>query len=182
MGKVSPKITVICPCGKTFEVTQARLNAGRGRQCSVDCRRKYIKRPSGLKYVKHRENPTSFRRGNIPWNTGLELGSEWAWNYGMRGTRFSPETEFKPGENVGEDNSKWAGDAVGYFALHGWVSRHKEKPERCEWCQEIKPLDWANKSHLYLRELDDWLALCKPCHGKHDSGETRGAIARKYGR
>ena len=27
-------------------------------------------RPSGLTYIKHKENPTSFKQGMIPWNKG----------------------------------------------------------------------------------------------------------------
>ena len=34
------------------------------------CRYNYVKRPSGLKYVLHKENPTSFKKGCIPWNKG----------------------------------------------------------------------------------------------------------------
>lgn len=181
MGKRSPKIAVTCPCSAVFEVTQARLDAGRGRQCSVECRRKYITRPSGLNYTLHKENPTWFKPGHVPWSKGMKRGP--AWNTGLRGTHFSPDTEFKMGERVGEANPKWRGDDVGYQALHTWVSRHKTKPDACEWCNTTGvPIDWANKSHEYHRDLADWLALCKPCHGKHDSGKGYGAMVRKYGR
>src|SRR3990167_7182742 len=29
-----------------------------------------MNRPKGLKYQKHKENPTSFRKGQTPWNKG----------------------------------------------------------------------------------------------------------------
>ena len=39
-------------------------------------------RPKGLKYKKHKDNPTSFKEGTIPWNKGLK-GSQVAWNKGL---------------------------------------------------------------------------------------------------
>lgn len=30
------------------------------------------KRKKGLKYIKHKENPTSFKEGYVPWNKGLK--------------------------------------------------------------------------------------------------------------
>lgn len=39
------------------------------------------KRPSGLKYIIHKENPTSFKKGQIPWNKGMK---RWVpWNKGL---------------------------------------------------------------------------------------------------
>lgn len=32
------------------------------------------KRPSGLTYIKHKENPTSFKKGSVPWNKGDSKG------------------------------------------------------------------------------------------------------------
>jgi hypothetical protein len=90
----------------------------------------------------------------------------------------------KPGREAptGADNPSWRGDAVSYKHLHRWVARSKTKPDACEHCQATGlPLQWANKSHEYRRELDDWLALCRACHGRHDRGPARGAATLKYG-
>lgn len=67
----------------------------------------------------------------------------------------------------------YKGDQAGYVSLHGWVKRHKVDPKKCEHCgaTEIK-LQWSNKSHLYKRDLDDWIRLCIPCHKKHDLDEN----------
>jgi len=74
-------------------------------------------------------------------------------------------------KKTGPNNNHYLfkGDKVGYVSLHGWVRRHKVDPKYCEHCKaEDKKLQWANKSHEYKRELDDWLRLCIPCHRKHD--------------
>lgn len=73
----------------------------------------------------------------------------------------------------GEEHSNWKGDKVGYFGLHHWVYKVKGKPRYCEHCEQSdKPLssyNWANKSHRYLRQEDDWIRLCIPCHKKYDA-------------
>ena len=53
-----------------------------------------------------------------------------------------------------------------------WVARWLGKPDICEHCGRNglkgRQIDWANKSHDYLRDLNDWIRLCKPCHRKYD--------------
>jgi hypothetical protein len=69
---------------------------------------------------------------------------------------------------LGSRNPKWIGDKVGYNALHAWVSRRLGKPNTCEKCGKKKlkgcKIHWANKSKKYLRELSDWIRLCRSCH------------------
>lgn len=81
---------------------------------------------------------------------------------------------------LGEEHCSWKGDDVGYSALHKWVYKHKGKAEVCEHCGGVDGIQWANKSHEYKRDLEDWLSLCKPCHGKYDSGENWGKATEKY--
>lgn len=71
-------------------------------------------------------------------------------------------------KNSGENNKSWKGEKVGYTALHIWIRKRLAKPFGCNHCGQIKQLDLANKSGKYLRELDDWLWLCKSCHRKYD--------------
>lgn len=70
----------------------------------------------------------------------------------------------------GEKHGMWKGNSVGYDALHDWVRRYKGAPKSCEECgiEENRTYHWANKSGKYLRELDDWIRLCVPCHSKLD--------------
>ena len=55
-----------------------------------------------------------------------------------------------------------------YRAIHMWVEYHKGKPSVCEQCgytsENKRQFHWANLSHEYKRELDDWKRLCVKCH------------------
>ena len=83
----------------------------------------------------------------------------------------------------GMKHHNWKGDKVGYVGLHSWVVKHFGKPDTCEHCGTAglsgRKINWANKSHKYLRDLSDWLRLCVSCHKKYDplSEETRGKIS-----
>lgn len=72
------------------------------------------------------------------------------------------------GDTCGEKNGRWAGDKVGYFALHSWVRKNKPKPRFCEDCGENEPKDVANVSGEYKRDIEDYRWLCRGCHYKKD--------------
>lgn len=107
-----------------------------------------------------------------------------------RGKKRGPYTLHKPNpgwyrkgasQHAGAANPNWQGDEVSYKGLHLWVGRHKTKPDACEDCGTTeKRLEWASKSREYRRDLEDWLALCRSCHLKHDKADRRAAT-RKYG-
>jgi len=59
-----------CKCGKWFETAPYKIKRTAGKYCSQKCTYKYRIRPKGLKYTKHKENPTSFKKGFTPWNDG----------------------------------------------------------------------------------------------------------------
>lgn len=101
------------------------------------------------------------------------------WN-GLKGKRYSKEHRRNisvslKGKYVDEKSKLWKGDKVCRRTLHMWVEKHRGKPSKCEHCgcTEIPDgkkrwFDWANKSHKYLRDLDDWIRLCKECHKRYD--------------
>ena len=70
--------------------------------------------------------------------------------------------------SIGKRNKKnpnWAGDKVGYSALHGWIKYRILKSDCCEKClKRSDKLDLANISQKYKRDLDDWEWLCRRCH------------------
>lgn len=69
---------------------------------------------------------------------------------------------------LSEKNSMWAGDKVGKPALHRWVNKRKPKPSFCEKCGVNKPIDLANISGTYLRDINDYEWLCRKCHMDSD--------------
>ncbi len=69
-----------------------------------------------------------------------------------------------PKENRGEKNGMWKGYDVSYGALHDYVKSHLPKPILCNECSLEKPLDLANISQTYKRDLEDWEWLCRKCH------------------
>lgn len=142
-----------CPCGKIFFVKTYLLH--RKKYCCKECFYKYHGRKSGLKYIKHKENPTSFKKGIIPWNKGLFLD---------------------------EKAVNWKGDKVGYWGIHSWIESRKGKPKICELCNttKAKRFDWANKSGLYKRKFSDWQRLCVTCHFNYDKQKfgTRNSFHR----
>lgn len=70
--------------------------------------------------------------------------------------------------NAGENNPMYLGDDVGYNGVHTWVRKRKPKPELCERCGLVPPLDLANISGEYNRDLDNYKYLCRKCHMDSD--------------
>ncbi len=80
----------------------------------------------------------------------------------------------------GEQKLLWKGDLVSYRGLHYWVERHKGKPIKCEFCWKekttSKSIQWANISHTYQRDLNDWISLCVSCHRIFDNEWRRSQL------
>lgn len=64
-------------------------------------------------------------------------------------------------------NPQWANN-VSYRALHQWVRRNKPMANSCENCGAKKPLEAANISGEYKRDISDFEWLCRPCHMQKD--------------
>jgi len=115
---------------------------------------------------------TRFKKGDKPWNLGLKIRTN------------TGKTLFKKGDEClqNENHHNWKGENVGYVGLHTWVRRKRGKPVKCEFCNSKKNIQWANKSHEYHRDLDDWIALCRPCHMKYDGmvEKANNTIRKRY--
>ncbi len=70
--------------------------------------------------------------------------------------------------NSGESNGLWKGNDVSLKGLHKWIERHKPKPDVCERCRKQKPIDLANISQNYKRDINDFEWLCRSCHMRGD--------------
>lgn len=115
---------------------------------SVDktCYNKNCVAPQHLELVTHKE---SLRRWRVPEIISAE---------GRRNRSL---------KQLGERNHGWKGDDVGYKALHTWLRRRLPKPSKCGRC-DAPPLDLANVSGEYKRDIADWEWLCRRCHMKTD--------------
>ena len=120
------------------------IKSDKGLYCKP-CGYKYRKRPSGLKYNLVVVNPTTFKKGQKPWNKGL------------------PYLQIRD-----DKNNNWKGDQVGNDALHDWVKRRLGKANQCTACGVTgkSRYHWHNISMEYKRVLSDWKELCCSCHRK----------------
>ena len=80
------------------------------------------------------------------------------------------ERPFNFQKHGGENHWNWKGESVSYWALHKYITFHRGRPKMCEICKktDAKQYDWANKSHEYKRDLEDWIRLCRKCHIAYD--------------
>lgn len=102
------------------------------------------------------------KKGEAPWNKGKKLHYE-VWNKGKS------REEFK-----GNKHPLWKGEKVSYRNLHRWVERELGKPEYCWSCGAKlfgKRIHWANISHEYRRDLEDFARLCVKCHRLYDKNQ-----------
>lgn len=84
----------------------------------------------------------------------------------------------KIGKRKGEENNKWLGDYVTYVGLHAWMRKNYGTPSVCEHCKcrDRKMYHWANVSGKYLRDRNDWIRLCVPCHKKYDKTKLSTSV------
>ncbi len=123
---------------------------------------------------KHSEEAKALRRAYRHTDEAKKkIGIASLGNKNMLGKKLSVESKNKISEALaGEKCYKWKGDDVGYVGLHAWVRKHLGKPTKCEHCGQDgltgMKIHWANKSHMYLRNVKDWLRLCVRCHSEYD--------------
>lgn len=140
MRGVKDYIENACKCGNLFTAPRWKINKGEAKYCSSECAKKYrvAVRPTGLVYVKHKDNPTSFKKGNKPWNEGtLKL-------------------------TVKESAGYWA-----IHSWIERVAGKPRKCEFCG-TVNAKVYQWSNKSGKYKADISDWQRLCIKCHCRYD--------------
>lgn len=179
MAKTSKSITVTCPCGNEMMIALSRHRSGRGKYCSRKCMYMYRVRPRNLTYEIKTTNSGWFKPGHNPNKTSFKPGHK-TWNKGIKGTHFSPETEFTSEQVSGPNNPRWHGgignryqDQPGYRNLHVDLVKQRGKASLyiCEFADETCKgiLTWANISQQYI-DVHDFMPLCQSHHLRYDGG------------
>lgn len=128
----------------------------------------------------------AFKKGYTPWNKGKKMPPDAI----MRGALLRTGVKIPSllgnsnasGAHISvrdEKNVMWKGDEAGYSAIHKWVIVRLGKPLRCDICgiNNKKSYDWASLSHKYLRDLSDWIRVCRRCHRKYDMQNNNYRVA-----
>lgn len=168
-----------CPCGKEFWCSPSLIE--RKKYCSKKCFYEYRTIPiwnKGLKGI-HLSPKTEFKKGvrNSP-TTEFEKGHK-PISPIKKGEHRGEKTEFTTKRVKGEQNFKWKGDEVGYFASHAWMVREYGRACLCEnrengifefiCTQKSKSFDWAfTKKEGYKRDRSLYIQLCHSCHLRYD--------------
>lgn len=83
----------------------------------------------------------------------------------MKTSRISEEGRKSISDSkLGDKNPMWKGNKVGMRALHEYVKNRFPRPSKCQNCNDRYPLDLANISQEYKRDVSDWEWLCRKCH------------------
>lgn len=102
----------------------------------------------------------------------------------LYGRKCSPEKlqKMKKSALRGNEHPQWKGNDITYRVLHKWIVRNLGQPTKCERCGKDgltgRQIGWANKDHLYKRNLDDWIRLCTKCHREYDKENNLRNIGR----
>jgi hypothetical protein len=174
-NKISKLIVIVCEvCHKKSKQKPAKFKMAKNHFCSLDCYHKYKLGKSNT-WFKGKKLSEIHRCKISMAHKGKKLSEIHKINIGLGniGRIFTKETRLKIGKaNSNENGGMWKGDDVGYQGLHTWVRKHLGRPNTCEFCGKTglsgKFIQWANKSHKYLRDKTDWLRLCGSCHKFYD--------------
>lgn len=111
--------------------------------------------------------PNPFKKGNIPWNTGLKMDLKYK----------KKLSDIHKNLQSHEKHPLWKGEFASYGSMHSWVRRWKGTPDTCEKCGKTglsgRFIQWANIDHKYRRVLDDYIRLCTKCHKLYDKENNK---------
>jgi hypothetical protein len=112
----------------------------------------------------------SHKKIGAPWMRGKKHTKEWKEKMSIVHKKIG--APWMKGKFLKEENPAWKGEKASYWAKHMWISNNFGRPKKCEFCgvENKKMYHWANLSGNYLRETNDWIRVCVPCHKKFDMG------------
>jgi hypothetical protein len=84
-----------------------------------------------------------------------------------------------------ERGPRWKSYGYGYQALHIRIKKLLGKASKCEHCgtKTSTRYDWANISHEYKYDINDWISLCHKCHFAYDKTGRKANLTKqeRYG-
>lgn len=143
-------------CKQSFSVSPSIIKRGGGKYCRLKCYRSFMK--TGI--YRNNMSKIAIRKNYGKWSKG----------------RKKPDGAYSFPE--GENNPSWLGNAVGYRGIHNWINNHATKRGICSNCEVARKTVWANISHKYRRDTDDWIELCQSCNINYDLAniQLRGGV------
>lgn len=149
MSYTHGKVTIICQqCGNSQKVYASWASK---KYCSTKCAGLTRQGKPGPR-LGQKATPETLRKLR-----DSHLGQK-AWNKGLTGFL------------AGDKHHNWQEENPTYRAVHGWINKQLGKPSMCEHCKttNAKRFEWANISGKYMRDITDWVRLCKSCHNIYD--------------
>lgn len=92
-------------------------------------------------------------------------------HYKQLNKEYSDKNKEKRNQQIQEWKNRQIIKAKGITSLsslHRYIKRRKKEPETCEICNEKKKLDLASLTHIYTRNPEDYIYLCRSCHPIYD--------------
>ncbi len=89
---------------------------------------------------------------------------------GKKNSNFGNHTS----KNKGKNNPNWKGEKAKFIAIHTYISKRKEKPNKCENCNKGNrriELSFNHDLGNHTRNPNDYEYLCSKCHKQRDINE-----------
>lgn len=133
---------------------------------------------------KGKKNSNMARKGKANGMFGTKGWFAWRDISGFDGTGFKGKHHTEEAKKI--ISKKNTTNSRNYWTLHKWLHRNKGKAFGCIDCRlnDLKGnYEWSNVSREYLRDLNDWVSRCIPCHRKYDGNDKlylHSPLYKKY--
>lgn len=167
-GNKFRRFLCVCDCGTKRTVLRRSFVSGNSKSCgckpmSEEGRKKLSESHVGYKMPQSQKN--NIRKAM------KKVGAPWMKTDKMRKVMSERFSRYNKGK-IEEDSPSWKGNLVGYFGLHSWIRKKLGQPDTCKQCSKSgltsHQIHWANISHEYKRDINDWIRLCVSCHRRYD--------------
>src|SRR3990167_1971568 len=125
----------------------------------------------GKKRLSMIGNQNGFKKGQNPWNKGVEMWKNREHPKGMLGKHQSEKAKQKIKKNHAhlskDKHPRWKGNKIKYSAIHKWLKLKLGKANKCEnkkCLKKSKTFDRALiKGKKYKRNEKNFWQLCRSC-------------------